>query len=1089
MQQNTLTLPSYKRLEKCGKNVILRFVTHEVEVQFEQIAKNTIITSDSNGNKIYIHRKNDELSDAEKYVLICDATPNIDKLLTGEQKLKWLRHPSDAMSANQITKTWHNGIFLRQEAENEPGLRAPQIGAIYAVLAHWTTSNNVATVVMPTGTGKTETMISLLVSAQCKRLLITVPSDSLRGQISEKFETFGLLKKFNLIHPEVQLPVVGVLLERFKTEDELRKFISQCNVVITTMSNVAGYPESLKNCFVELCPYYFIDEAHHTTAKTWIEFNRKFVNSKVIQFTATPFRNDGVKLNGEIVYNYPLSLAQKEHYFTSIDFSPIFEVSAEKADLAIAHTAVNILENKEKQGYTKQIIMARCENKKCAREVYAMYKENWPKYNPVIVYSGNGLSEQERTDAIENLKNGKSRIVVCVDMLGEGFDLPTLKIAALHYIRKSLTVTLQVIGRFTRTKFDEDLGNATCVANLADLSVSEELECLYAQDADWNQLLPEMSANAISGEINFAEFVKGFTLPDDLKLPLQNLRPALSTVIYRNPKCAWHYDRFLDGISLSEGDRAWSIQNSNENILIIVIARKQQVDWGIIQEVENIVWDLLVVINDKDSNLLYINGSDNNGLYSALAEAIIGEKATVIRHSDPFKAFAGINRVRLQNVGLKQYIGKNIRFRMSVGSDVGEALSLAEKASGQKAFIVGSGYEDGHKVTLGCSYKGRIWTLLTGNVHNLAVWCKSIGKKVINPSIDGNEILKETLVPEIISEIPNKTPVWIDWNEDIYSYTEGTIEFQWYGHKYSIRDTTISLNYNASDINSIMFNLEFNSPNDNEECKCGVKISLGLKDEIAFSNYEKISSRYQTTVRVGKKEFSLEEFFQLYEPCVWFIDGSSLCGNEYIVLKQLPGVYPEDRLIAWDWNGVDISKESQRVGNLRTDSIQYHVVQELLKRDYDVIYDDDNAGEIADIITLKESNDFIDVELYHLKFAKGGKVSQEVANLYEVCGQAQKSIHWKFKESREFFSHLYKRETKTYKGHSASRLIRGDIKELQRLDSIARLTKPLRFRISIVQPGLSTKNSTLEQKTLLAVTEQYLMDIASIPLNVIANIV
>lgn len=1089
MHKDTLTLPTYKSIKKYGKNVIVRIVSQELEVKIEQATESTIITSDIKGNKISIHRKNDKISDAEKYVLICDSTPNIEKLVTGEQKLKWLRHPGDAMPADEITKTWHNGILLRQEVENEPGLRAPQIGAIYAVLAHWTTSSNIATVVMPTGTGKTETMISLLISSQCKRLLITVPSDSLRGQISEKFETLGLLKKFNLIDSAVQFPAVGVLFERFKTEDELREFMNQCNVVITTMNNAAGYSEKLQCCFADLCAYYFIDEAHHTTARTWMEFNGKFVDSKVVQFTATPFRNDGVKLNGKIVYNYPLSMAQKEHYFTNIDFLPVFEINAENADVAIAHAAVDILEKKEKQGYTKQIIMARCENKKAAREVYAIYKKYWIKYNPVIIYSGSGLSEQERTDAIDNLKNGKSRIVVCVDMLGEGFDLPTLKIAALHYIRKSLTVTLQVIGRFTRTKFDENLGNATCVANLADLSVSEELESLYAQDADWNQLLPEMSANAITGEINFTEFVKGFTIPDDLKLPLQNLRPALSTVIYRNPKCAWHYDRFLDGISLREGDRAWSMYNLNENILIIVIARKQQVDWGIIQEVENIVWDLLVVINDKDSNLLYINGSDNNGLYSALAEAIIGEKTSIIRHSDPFKAFAEIKRVRLLNVGLKQYIGKNIRFRMSVGSDVGEALSLAEKASGQKAFVVGSGYEDGHKVTLGCSYKGRIWTLLTGNVHSLSGWCKAIGKKVINPSIDGNEILKETLVPEIISVIPDITPVWIDWNEDIYSYSERKIEFQWHGYKYNIRDTAITLDCEKSDNNSIIFNLEFNSPNDDAEHICSIKVCLGIKDEIAFSNYEITSSQCKGSVRVGNKELSIAEFFQLYEPCIWFVDGSSLCGNEYIVLKQSPGVYPNDRMIAWDWKGVDISKESQRVGKLRTDSIQYHVIQKLLKSDYDIIYDDDNAGEIADVITLKELDDFIDVELYHLKFAKDGKVSQEVTNLYEVCGQAQKSIHWKFRESREFFSHLYKRETKIYKGASGSRLIRGDIKKLQHLDTIAKLTKPLRFKISIVQPGLSIKNSTLEQKTLLAVTEQYLMDIANIPLNVIANTV
>lgn len=73
-------------------------------------------------------------------------------------------------------------------------------------------------------------------------------------------------------------------------------------------------------------------------------------------------------------------------------------------------------------------------------------------------------------------------------MLGEGFDLPELKIAAFHDIRKSLAVTLQLAGRFTREK--PHLGDATFVANIADVEVRDELRRLYRHDSDWNALLP-----------------------------------------------------------------------------------------------------------------------------------------------------------------------------------------------------------------------------------------------------------------------------------------------------------------------------------------------------------------------------------------------------------------------------------------------------------------------------------------------------------------------------------------------------------------------------------------------------------------------
>src|SRR6266511_4278086 len=69
------------------------------------------------------------------------------------------------------------------------GLRSPQIGALHAVLGYWTTDpKEPATIVMPTGTGKTETMLALFAQQCIERLLVVVPSDALRIQVAGKFE-------------------------------------------------------------------------------------------------------------------------------------------------------------------------------------------------------------------------------------------------------------------------------------------------------------------------------------------------------------------------------------------------------------------------------------------------------------------------------------------------------------------------------------------------------------------------------------------------------------------------------------------------------------------------------------------------------------------------------------------------------------------------------------------------------------------------------------------------------------------------------------------------------------------------------------
>lgn len=1094
MLKTRLTIPELIKREKIGKNEIIRILEPSTAVEVISIEPDSMILQSKEGRIFYIQNSTATTERGNDPILTTEGAPDLDKIITGDQKVSWLWHPSEDLGADQIRKSWINGLSLHEEIKDagmeQAGFRTPQLGAIHATLAHWAVSDSIATIVMPTGTGKTETMLALLVSERPERLLVTVPSDSLRGQLSEKFASLGLLKQFGLVTHKVERPIVGVLYEKFESEAELVQFVEKCNVVVTTMVGAAGYSESMQKCFAENFPYYFVDEAHHMKAKTWSAFIDKFVESKVLQFTATPFRNDGAKLNGQIIFNYPLKLAQKDGYFTKINYSPVFEIDPTKADIVIANKAVQILKEQDTKGFTKQIIMARCENKKRAKDVYEIYKAEYPELNPVLIYSGSGMTEKVRRIAIDALRAGVSRIVVCVDMLGEGFDLPTLKIAALHDVKKSLTVTLQLIGRFTRTKFDEDLGEASFVVNTADISVGKELETLYSQDADWNELLPELSANAIEEEVKLGEFLQGFSIPEEVKIPLQNLRPALSTVVYRNPKNACHFDKYLLGIPLNDGDKTWSFINKDEQVQIIIIARQQPVDWGNVQNIGNIVWDLLVVINDTENHLLYINGSDNNGIYAPLAEALLGDKPVIIRHSEPFRAFHNIKRVRLQNVGLKQFVGRNVRFRMSVGSDVGEALTIAEKARGQKAFIVGSGYEDGNKVTLGCSYKGRIWTLQTASIPRLVTWCKHIGKKVSDPTINGDDIIKEALVPELVTELPKKQCVWIDWSEDIYLLSETKVEFHIGGSICYLQDTSISLSHEKCSNEKIVFALECLSKSSGISKKYEISMRVAKDDHgNAISLYQLEDTSAPITVVIGRKSMGVADFFQRYEPSIFYADGSCLSGNEYVELKTVPGVFSLDRVETWDWTGVHLDEESQGVGTINTASIQYHVIQMIRDDGYCIIYDDDNAGEMADVVAIKEAEDAIVVDLFHLKYAKGGKVSSRIDNLYEVCGQAQKSVHWKFKESKDFFRHLYRRITKKANGQSGSRFIVGNEQDLQRLEALAKVKLPMRFSITIVQPGLSHTQMTEDQKMLLAVTEQYLLDVANIPLRVIGNII
>jgi hypothetical protein len=50
---------------------------------------------------------------------------------------------------------------------------------------------------------------------------------------------------------------------------------------------------------------------------------------------------------------------------------------------------------------------------------------------------------------------------------------------------------------------------------------------------------------------------------------------------------------------------------------------------------------------------------------------------------------------------------------------------------------------------------------------------------------------------------------------------------------------------------------------------------------------------------------------------------------------------------------------------------------EKIRDDFQIIYDDDGKGEIADIIGINDSDTIIDIHLFHLKYAKNGIVSNE----------------------------------------------------------------------------------------------------------------
>lgn len=1083
-----LTLPTLEKIvwKKVGnKNNIKQLLDREIQSDFEYVSSNrgySIIAS--NGIQYCLATKAEYAPENSEYVLKVNKKATEERLENNEIVFKeWIKHPKLISHSNQdILNSWTDKFNFKEETENSNGLREPQIAGLYSILSHLKVGSDIGTVVMPTGTGKTETMLAALTANKCRKLLITVPSDALRNQIGTKFLKLGLLKDFGILESESLNPKVGILKENFQNDDELVEFIEQCNVLVTTMNLLSNNSSATLSLLNEHFSNVFIDEAHHIEASSWKRVRSVFDKNKILQFTATPFRNDRKRLEGKVIFNFTLKKAQEQGYFKPIKFVPIREYDFDKADKLISEKAVEILRKDIANGFN-HILMARCQNKSRAEKIFELYKE-YDDLNPVMIHS----SITGKKDILESIVNGDHKIIVAVNMLGEGFDLPQLKIAAFHDIRKSLPITLQFAGRFTRTSIDNELSNASFIANLADINTEDELSELYAQDSDWNSLLSTISEEEIQEQIDFNEFINGFQHLENSKIPFQNIRFALSTVVYKNKEenKRFNLSRFKRGIpNYEELEYKFPDLNPNENALVLITANKVAVDWVNYKEVFGLDWKLTVIFYDKDEDLLFIHSSDKSSVYKELANAILYDSAELINQLDVFRSFYNINRVSLQNVGLKEFLNRKIRFTMRVGTDIEEALSLAEQQRGQKAFVFGSGYEEGEKITLGCSYKkGRIWSYLRGDLRSFIIWCKNVGKKVNDDSIDPNQVLRQTLIPKIVTEIPKIYPTHIDWDDNFYDLSESKISFNIDNHEYGLHNCSIEI-INPNNNGNIEF--EIKTPSSSAKFKLELFIDTGPENS-QFPNFKVTkTNNISSEIFYGNKTFDLTTYLNENPVIMWFADGSALQGNEYVELKQVIQPYPTDELISWNWEGVDLSKEAQRINPLRTDSIQYNVIERLKQEDYNIIYDDDYSGEIADVITIKELDNEIKVEFYHIKFAKEGLVNTRIDNFYEVCGQAQKSIHWKHKKGTEFFEHLLRRKVKIRNGEERSRLEKGTEEDLERLLLLAKNRKPMAFDVYIVQPSLSVGNTSEAIMTLLGVTENYLKEVADINLKVIVN--
>ena len=549
------------------------------------------------------------------------------------EQLRWVTRdrPSDPADVRAALA----GRFVLRVADpvsGTSGLRLPQAGALHAVLAHWSTdTSDAATVVLPTGTGKTETMLALFASERLERVLILVPSDRLRTQIADVFETYGVLPQVGVLDAPMPGPVVGRIEHHFVNVAAMRSFVDRCNVIVTTPNALNASADRVVTALVGRCSHLFVDEAHHVSSASWSRIRDAFAGKPVLQFTATPFREDGQRLGGRVIYSFPLGRARALGYFQPISYVSVLALA--DPDRAVAQAAIAQLRADRDNGLD-HLVMARVNRIARARdEVVPIYEQLASEFSPQVLHSD--LTSGERMAALDAIRQRRSRVIVCVDMLGEGFDFPELKIAALHDPHRSLGVALQFIGRFARSR--ADLGTATAVVARPDPGYDERLRALYAEDSQWNKVIEALSGEAIEDVRELDEFEGGFADVETDALSIHVLRPRMSVVVYETSCEDWHPERLVERFAPERIVSPVAI-NIVERVAWVVVEARSAVRWAQVQSLEDVAYHLHILHWDRERGLLYINTSQLESLHEDLAQLVCGDDARRVEGAVVYRA-------------------------------------------------------------------------------------------------------------------------------------------------------------------------------------------------------------------------------------------------------------------------------------------------------------------------------------------------------------------------------------------------------------------------------------------------------------------
>ncbi len=288
-------------------------------------------------------------------------------------------------------------------------------------------------------------------------------------------------------------------------------------------------------------PYLFdlliFDEAHHLGAPSWVAVRTAFPNAAAVGFTATPYRRDRRSLPGRTIFQYPIDKAVDEGFFVPITYRLVAaDATTESRDTKVATEAIAELHRRDAEaGEEGARLLVRADTVKRAEELAALYHEIDPQV--VLEVITHETTKKQLEASTGRLRSGASSGVAFVGVLGEGFDLPSLKIAAYHNPHRSLPVTIQFAGRVARTEHEGSSAtrgtneHAVLIATTDDHP--EILAELHRDGQRWDRLIPALARELGAGPTRAWTVLSADTADMAAAFTIENFRTFVLADVYR----------------------------------------------------------------------------------------------------------------------------------------------------------------------------------------------------------------------------------------------------------------------------------------------------------------------------------------------------------------------------------------------------------------------------------------------------------------------------------------------------------------------------------------------------------------------------